>query len=323
MEYSRQQQRSNPNTDFLLHEGGTNPINGANKDLLNTQTSTVRNQNANQNTGRRDYVAQFPPLKPSTTLPSSNAANNNLAPQSPSPKPSTTSAWNTQLSGGKRDYVAPQYPTPKPIQGANVTPKPSTTATLSTLSNGGKRDYVAPQYPTLKPAQGSNQPASGKVKDLVNFYDNQGGQNPPQKVPSYSSILTGSTSKTQPGSVSTTSLFIQTTQKPGSQPTKPFSYSNAVSGSKTPNTQTSITTSKPSTKLPSNIPTSRPTSPVFPNSLVNQNSQSNTNAPTDLELQALSEELLQKDVNNAARYITVNYQAKTTSQSKEDKAPIP
>lgn len=321
LEYSRQQQRYNPNSDFLLHEGAIYP-NGANKDQLNTQTSTAPvQQNANQNSGKRDYVAQFPPLRaPTTTKPS--IGNNNIQ-SSVTTKPSTTSAWSTQSLGGKRDYVAPQFPTLKPIQSTNVTPKP--TATLSTQNAGGKRDYVAPQYPALKPAQGSNQPTGGKVKDLVNFYDQNGGQNPPQKIPSYSSILAGSTNKNQPGSTSTTISFSHTTAKPGSVPTKPFSYSNVVSGSKTPNAQTTITTPKPSTRLPSNTPTLRPNSPVLPSSIVNsnRNTQTNSNSTTDLELQTLSEELLRKDVNNAAKYITVNYQEKTTSQSKDDKAPSP
>lgn len=330
LEYSKQQ-RYNPNTDFLLHEGGV-PPNEANKNQLNTQSSvSPTQQNGNQNNGKRDYVAQFPQLRPPTTTKPSTVGNNYYqnsgkrapSPQSPSPvtpKSLTTSPISTQSSGGKRDYVAPQFPTLKPIQGANVTPK-STTASLNTQESGSRRDYVAPQYPTLKPV---NQPSSGKVKDLINFYDQNGSQNPPQKIPSYSSILAGSTHKNAPGSTLTTSSFTQPTPKPVSTATKPLSFSNVVSGPN-PSAQTTITTPKPSTRLPSNTPTSRPGSSVLPSSIVNrnQNNQANNNAPTDLELQTLSEELLRKDVNNAAKYVTINYQEKTTSQSKDDKAPNP
>ncbi|KAK5647732.1 hypothetical protein RI129_002624 [Pyrocoelia pectoralis] len=44
---------------------------------------------------------------------------------------------------------------------------------------------------------------------------------------------------------------------------------------------------------------------------------------TDNELRKFSEELLQRDDNNAFKYITVNYQSKTTSGSSQDLAPEP
>ncbi|KAF2897264.1 hypothetical protein ILUMI_08904 [Ignelater luminosus] len=43
----------------------------------------------------------------------------------------------------------------------------------------------------------------------------------------------------------------------------------------------------------------------------------------DEELREFSENLLQRDTNNAARYVTINYQAKTTSRSQVDEAPLP
>ncbi|XP_049814380.1 endoribonuclease CG2145-like isoform X1 [Schistocerca nitens] len=44
---------------------------------------------------------------------------------------------------------------------------------------------------------------------------------------------------------------------------------------------------------------------------------------TDKELQTLSETLLKKDVNNAAKFIKINYQARTRSNSLTDAAPLP
>ncbi|PSN50777.1 Poly(U)-specific endoribonuclease [Blattella germanica] len=44
---------------------------------------------------------------------------------------------------------------------------------------------------------------------------------------------------------------------------------------------------------------------------------------TDKELQAFTEELLKKDVNNAAQYIRINYQGRTKSNSAKDEAPEP
>lgn len=43
----------------------------------------------------------------------------------------------------------------------------------------------------------------------------------------------------------------------------------------------------------------------------------------DEELRQFSEALLRKDVNNAGKYVTINYQAKTTSRSQIDEAPLP
>lgn len=301
MEYNKQQ-RYNPNTDFLLHEGGVYP-NGPSKDGQAVTAATSILQNVNQNNGKRDYVAQFPALRPASTPKSTSAG--------------TSTGVNTQNSG-KRDYVASQYPQ-LPTQ---TTSKPSTVDTISNRNppnnNGGKRDYVAPQHPTPKPEQGNNQHNTNtKVKDLINFYDSKNtAQNGPQKVPSYSSILQGNTNKNTPGSTSTTSLWTQSTPKP-SMSNKPLSFSNVLSGSKSPNSPTS--TRGPAT------PTVGPGSSGLPSSIVNnnKNNQVNGNEPTDAELQTLSEELLRKDVNNAAKFITVNYQEKTSSHSTEDKAPGP
>lgn len=271
LEYNKQQ-RFNPNVDFLLHEGGNN---APKKDNTVTQTpfhtSPLNSQN---NPGRRDYVNQFPQLRPiSPTSPTQTTSNNNLNSNSGYP--------NTQLNNGKRDYVAPQFPTNKPPQ---------------------------------------NQQSTGKVKDLINLFDKKPQEhNAPQGMPSYSSILRGSTTNNLPSpaikasTLKYTQPFTQTTSKPS---TKPFSFSSIVAGSNKPNVphQPTLVTPKPTTRVP-----------VLPSAILNNNNRNNNQGnrnPTDAELQTLSEELLRKDTNNAAKYITVNYQEKTTSQSKEDKAPL-
>ncbi|KAJ8973547.1 hypothetical protein NQ317_018392 [Molorchus minor] len=43
----------------------------------------------------------------------------------------------------------------------------------------------------------------------------------------------------------------------------------------------------------------------------------------DYELREFSEELITKDINNAARHVTINLQGKTTSRSMNDEAPLP
>ncbi|KOB52352.1 Poly(U)-specific endoribonuclease-like protein, partial [Operophtera brumata] len=298
LEYNKQRYNPSASTDFLQHEGGEF---GLRNDPLKAQTS----QNANQNSGKRDYVSQFPALRTPTTA-----------------KTPTIGTTVNKHNSGKRDYVAPQFPQLP----SHTTPKLPTTVTLSTRnpqSPNGRRDYVAPQYTTVKPVQGNNQHSTGKVKDLVNFYDIQNnGQTTLQKVPSYSSILQGSTNKNTQGSTSTTS-FTKTTPSPSvpPSPTKPMSFSDILTGSKAPSTPS--TTPKPSTRVPVNTPTTRP---VLPSSIVNKNQNTpaiSSGPATDLELQTLSEELLRKDVNNAAKYVTVNYQEKTTSHSQDDRAPGP
>lgn len=49
----------------------------------------------------------------------------------------------------------------------------------------------------------------------------------------------------------------------------------------------------------------------------------NGNDVTDEELRDFFENLLENDVNNAARFVTINFQSKTTSRSQIDEAPLP
>lgn len=290
LEYDRQ--RYNPNKDFLLHETNANPT-PPKRDYVapNTNFNFGNNKNVNNN--------DFPPLR----------------------SPSSSTQVPVRQSTKKPD----DFP---PLKSPTATSFPPNRNTLpgSTPSTSGKRDYVAPQFTTLKPTTGKTSMSTGKVKDLINFYD---GKNNGQKIPSYSSIVQG------PGNQGTSNKPISSTTKitqPVTQRTstshtpKPLSFSSIVAGSK----PTSIgTTIKPSTSShrPSTIPPNvRPSSPVLPSSIINNNNKNqgnNVNGPTDTELQTLSEELLRKDTNNAAKYITINYQEKTTGQSKEDKAPNP
>lgn len=208
-----------------------------------------------------------------------------------------------------------------------------------------------------------NMGGQNKVKDLINFYDKKNEDNthkmPSYSSILQGSNVQNNPSSTKPlkpsqsgPSTGATRLNQPVTNAPTSHvPTlKPLSFSAVVGGSKHPSndkpnltpstnkpgisTASQVTTSHPSTpSLPSTSVNkvnhvSKPGSPILPSAIINnannKNSQtSNKNGPSDLELQTLSEELLRKDTNNAARYISINYQEKTTSQSKEDKAPLP
>lgn len=286
----------------------------------------------------------------SSTKPQSSGKRDYVAPQRPTIAPSSTSKppVNSFTNDGsishspKRDYVAPQFPTLKPIETKS---HQSTSITTPIPRGPPRRDYVAPQFPILKPIgtqsyqstsnttpmprgppkrdyvappsnHGNPQSTAGKVKDLINLYDSMstGGTAPSQK-PSYSSILLPKGDNKVPTQHGNHHSTVSTANTP-----KPISFSSVVSGSNKPTSPPS----KPGVSNNNLQPTNRPGSPVLPSTIVNNQGQnSNSNGPSDVELQTLSEELLRKDVNNAAKYITVNYQEKTTGMSKDDKAPLP
>lgn len=248
-------------------------------------------------------------------------------------KPNTQSN-KPQQSTGKRDYVAPptnqrQFPLEhQSSTTSHTTTKPNTQSTISNKQqqSSGKRDYVAPSV-TPKPQSTSlpHHSDGGKVKDLINFYDNKNNNNNGQQVPSYSSILRGNNNH------GSTTATLPSTKLSVSTP-KPLSFSAIVAGPNKQPSPAAIPTAKPSTKSPSHSQsqTTLPGAPVLPSTLLNQNRKNNNNnnqndasGPTDAELQTLSEELLRKDTNNAAKYVTINYQEKTTSQSKVDNAAQP
>lgn len=223
------------------------------------------------------------------------------------------------------------HTTTKPNTQSNISNKPQQTS--------GKRDYVAP--PVTQKPQSSSVPQhsnAGKVQDLINFYDNKNinNNNKGQNVPSYSSILRGNNNHdSSTATLPTTKPFVNPSvpNNPTVSTPKPLSFSAVVAGPNKQPSPAAIPTNKPSTKSPSisQSQTTLPGPPVLPSSLLNQNRKNNNNnnqndnanGPTDAELQTLSEELLRKDTNNAAKYVTVNYQEKTTSQSKVDNAALP
>ncbi|XP_060806992.1 endoribonuclease CG2145 [Amyelois transitella] len=277
LEYGKQQERHNANTDFLLHEGNPHPSQPKRDYVVpqfSSNTVSQNKQTLNQN--------DFPPLRTSPT---------------PSLPPSTV--HNTK----KTDYPPLKSTLPNSSKSNN---------NGYTTSLSGKRDYVASQFTTR-----STGPTSGKVKDLINFYDNKDKkQNSPQKSPSYSSIVQGSNGINKPMSSTTKAMQpVTSSTHPTNYTPKPASFSSVVAGSKPSNTAT--------TPKPHNAHPGRPNLPSIVSNNNKGNQASNQNSPSDSDLQILSEELLRKDSNNAAKYITVNYQGKTTSSSKEDKAPSP
>lgn len=223
-------------------------------------------------------------------------------------------------NAGKRDFKSPST--------SSTTTKSVYTSTKTTTSqSSGKRDYVAPQFLPLKP---QSQDSTGKVKDLVNFFDSKSGNNSHPNVPSYSSILQGSsgTVKTESTAPSNNNNFGQpVTQRTPSSPSRSNMNKPKESGSLA--TFTTQKTIKPHNGLFKSTTgkypaVARPTTPVVLPSAINNNRNNNqVRRVSDPDIQSLTEELLRKDANNAAKYITVNYQEKTTSYSSEDKAPNP
>lgn len=267
-------------------------------------------------------------------------------------------AHETGSTDSKRDYVAPkrsdahsntqtnqqQFTSEHQSSTLRATTIPFTQSNLGNKQQqpSGKRDYVAPLV-TQKPQSTflPHHSNAGKVQDLINFYDNKNNNNNNnnnQNVHSSSAVLQGNNNRgITTSNLPTTKppLNPSVQNNPSNSTPKPLSFSAVVAG---PNKQPSpvvIPTTRPSTKSPSNSQsqTTRPGTPVLPSSLLNQNrknnnnnnnnNQNNANGPTNAELQTLSEELLRKDTNNAAKYVTVNYQEKTTSQSKVDNAALP
>lgn len=226
---------------------------------------------------------------------------------------------------------------PQTSTSLHTTTKPNTPSNINNKpqQSSGKRDYVAPHV-TQKPLSPSipNNSNTGKVQDLINFYDNKNNNNG-QNVPSYSSILRGNNNR------GPTTATLPTTKQPVNpslqnipivSTPKPLSFSAVAAGSNKQSSPAPIPAQRPPTKLPSSSQsqTTLPGTPVLPSSLLNQNKNNNNNnqnnnanGPTDTELQIVSEELLKKDTNNAAKYVTINYQDKTTSQSKNDNAAQP
>lgn len=311
-------QQYKSNLDFLQHESGTPPPKRdyvANFPSLPSKSITssspspskINSNVQSQLSGKRDYVSpDFPSLKPLS------ANRNNGQTFNPT---STPASALSQQSNAKRDYVAPDFPPLKPaLKNQGYTEKPNTFTThKNPQPTNAKRDYVAPQFTT--PASTST-PSKNKVKDLINFF---GGHNNDNKKPSYSSVAGGGQN-----TVSTT----RTTQPVPTSSTVGLDKHGPISSSSL------LTTAKPTSSAPSrplspvtntrNPATQRPVNTVMPSSFVNnKKDQGTANGPSDLELESLSEELLRKDVNNAAKLITVNVQERTTFQSKDDKAPQP
>nr|XP_032527836.1 poly(U)-specific endoribonuclease homolog [Danaus plexippus plexippus] len=291
-------QRYNPSSDFLLHEAGVPApdfknnyasqfpsLPSAKPSVPTSPTNNLVTTAKPQQTGKRDYVAtQISTKNPATAV--------------TTPKTQLSTAVTPNPS--RRDYVAPQFPTAKPLTTQKQYSNSPTVVTQKTPSP--KRDYVAPNLPK------DNRQTPGKVKDLINFYDSKSqGVSTPTRSPSYSSVLGGK------GTQST----ILTNPTP-----KPMSFSSVVSGPKKPSTGPSSSSTLTPTSPSKPAPTNLPTNVVLPSSLSN-NQGPNSNSLTDVELQNVSEELLRKDVNNAAKYITISYQEKTTSMSKDDKSPLP
>lgn len=303
-------QRYNPNLDFLKHESGTTASNINYESLFPSLPSKDPSSTAVTEikpSGKRDYVApNYPILKP---------FKDNLHIYHMTNPISSTASTPLSSPNGKRDYVASTFQTLKP-HSANEN-KGQTTSFISynnTQQTNAKRDYVASQFTTPSPGLKTN----GKVKDLINFFGGQGNNKP-----SFSSVVGGHNAPST----------LRTTQAVPTASTSTIGINRH--GAKKPSstlTQMDHTTATPSVQSPvfpisstRNPAQQRTTNTLLPSSFINNNKkeQESGSSPSNTDIEALSEELLRKDFNNAAKFITVNIQERTTFQSKDDKAPEP
>lgn len=299
------------NNDFIANEAGIYPRPGVPPTQIGPQQPNVGLQKPDPKTNKPSVTHTNIQTSSTTKQPQSPSATNKQ-PQMPSSTVSTTVF-------GNRDVA----------KATDVKPFVSTSTVRTPVADNKGKD-VKPHisissYSTPAPHSLN----SGKVKDLVKFFDNNGDHNnqgkhgfptSTTKKMSFSSAVSGTNSK--PGGHAST---LNSHTKPNtlmsnlpnpSRPAQPFSYSSVVSGGMNKNSMAST----PTPKLPS-TPT---LAPKLPNIIADpkQNNQQGSIA-SDSELKAVSEDLLKKDVNNAAKLITVNYQGKTTSSSKTDMAQNP
>lgn len=92
-----------------------------------------------------------------------------------------------------------------------------------------------------------------------------------------------------------------------------------VGGGKNPNTNTN---NNMKGMVPTGSITNKPNT-ANQNTNAEPNNMKTTEDVEDYELREFSEELLVKDSNNAARFVTVNLQGMTTSRSTNDEAALP
>lgn len=241
---------------------------------------------------------------------------------------SNKNVQSLQNRGVTRDYVNPHAP----IVGQTVIPQtpitrdsnnrnflnlstPSTHNVQSkpeTNNRGTVRDYVNPSATLINPNVNSKAgpstphpnvpnsyvPAVNPSRSNTNLRDYVAPSRPSQEnlKPNFPAL------PTPPGSqIPIHSEVIQ----PPSGSTIQTSYANKVVGGIT-------------TKSPLVIPKIPSTGPFNSGSSTTEKPE---DGPTDNELREFSEALLKKDVNNAAKYVTINIQGKTTSSSKNDEAP--
>lgn len=233
---------------------------------------------------------------------------------------------NSNNRGGTRDYVNPQAslvgqtvrPQTTITRGLNnrdflnlSTPSPQVVRSNPQINNRGTvRDYVNPSAPLVSPNVNLKAGTSPSNPVLPNSYAqavNPSGLN--TNLRDYVAPL-----RPAPGA-----------SKPNfpALPTTPGSQIPIRSGAIQPSSGSTILSyaSKAggsTTKSPLVIANTPSTGPLNSGSTTTEKAE---DGPTDNELREFSEALLKRDVNNAAKYVTINIQGKTTSSSKNDEAP--
>lgn len=252
--------------------------------------------------------------RPSSPQPNPNVATGGIKTSSTTPRSPT---GTKQLIKEFNDRIAEHQ------NRGNVNPTPpSNKNTPSRQNSQGNRE----SFPSL-PSQDQNKksgPWNSQNNPTGNANLPQGTTNPPG-----SNNQWGPQSRNQnrqqnrdfPGLPNSAGSTLPNSASSTVQPSTPKSWSSVVSsnnkpgGSNPPPTGFQPTSVKSSATLQPIVP-GAPLPPV-------QSTTPVVEVISDSELKTLSENLLKKDNNNAAKYITVNYQGRTSSFSKDDLAPQP
>lgn len=210
-----------------------------------------------------------------------------------------------------RDFVNPNYKPNQPINPATTSKAPIATSVLDQKSSQPSRDFVNPNFkPNVSPistpaSSSSSTPSSVSLSQILK-------PGPPQPTGSRDYVNTNIKPRDpfpalRPSNQGGRESFpaLGPAQSAAGRPASSGpSYAGAAAGGAT--TSRSLTAQ---------------VGGLAPGVVPGPSTKAPQSGSSDSQLREFSEQLLRKDVNNAAKYITLNLQSKTTSQSKIDVAP--
>lgn len=281
---------------FITGEGGQlNPVKPGSQKPPQTPSNVPGRDFVNPKPGAVQNVATTP--KSTTKAPGRDFVNPNFKPGGTpqaaprDPFPTLKPLSNTPITQGTpgRDFVNPNF---KP----GVTPPAAPRDPFPTLKS-----------PTNTPGQGT----SGR--DFVNPNFKPGGAPPATPKDPFPALKPPGS---KPSQATPGRDFVNPNFKPGAPkpPREPFPALGPPVGLSNIGI---VPGGSYAQKAANGVTTPRPDSPTKVDSVTKPPLE----GPRDDELREFSEALLKKDVNNAFKYVTLNVQGRTTSQSKNDEAP--